>query len=511
MPFPSASVCTARCWMTAGLLLALASLSLGQNDLSMLYSEAQKAQASGNLAVATRKYEAIVQLQPNMAEAYANLANLYYQQGQIDRAKSAYQKALQRKPELVGPNFLLGVIAFGEHDYTAALDHLRKAAASQPSNPLVYAYLGYTQFACSGFIEAAANLEKAYSLSAADIDVVYHLSKSYGHLADRAFAQLQSEYPRSVYTLLARAHVAEMKEDWPEATRQYTLALEKMPGNLRLQQKAEWSAAMAGGKATPPSGVPADEIVDASVAYKDTQLSGTKLHEEITKWQSRMQELESINGSIDKDGRQRYRQGEGYQVLAYLTSLAVFDLDQDSYRAHQLRAQMFEASNNDEAAIKEYREALKRKPDLQNIHFAIGTLYWKDQHLDDAWPELQMELKTNPHHPQALYELGEICAFNRRTSDAESYFTQAIKLAPGMADAHYGLEKIYTESGRYAKSLDELQAALKLNAADPTVHYRLAAVYRKLGRQEDAQHELALFDQVRAQTSAAHKGSSTVK
>jgi tetratricopeptide (TPR) repeat protein len=502
MRFPRALACI------LGVALAFALLAPAQSDLRQLYAEAQQAQAAGNLAVATGKYEAIVKLQPKMAEACANLGNLYYEQGQIERAKAAYRKAIEQKPELVGPQFLLGVIAFGEHDYSEALDHLGKAAASQPSNPMIYAYLGYTRFARSEFGEATTNLEKAYALNGTDIDVLYHLSKSYGHSADRAFAQLQSEFPGSVYTLLARAHLAEIKEDWADAAKQYGLALEKMPDNQRLREKARWSEAMATtGKATPPADSQKDELVDASVAYKDTPLSAPKLKEEITRWQSKLSGLESI----DKDDRRRYWQGEGYQALAYLTSLVVFELDQDSYRAHELRAQMFEESNNDDGAIREYREALKRKPDLQNIHFAIGTLYWKDQHLDNAWAELQMELKTNAHHPQALYELGDICAFTGRTSEAEKYFLQAVKLEPGMADAHYALEKIYTESGRYDKSLEQLQTALKLNASDSTAHYRLAVVYRKLGRPEDAQRELALFDRSKAQTAVAHNGSSTVK
>jgi tetratricopeptide (TPR) repeat protein len=488
------------------LVLSFVSPALAQSDLRELYTEAQHAQAAGDLATATRKYEAIVRLQPRMAEAYANLGNLYYQQGQTERAKTAYQKAIEQKPELIGPHFFLGVIAFDEHDYSAALDHLEKAAATQPSNPLIYSYLGYTRYARSEFGEAATNLEKANTLNGNDVDVLYQLSKSYGHLADRAFAQLQAQFPDSVYPVLARAHLAETKEDWADAARQYGLALKKMPENARLRAKVEWSTAMAAGKPATLDKTAVDELVDASLAYKDTSIAGAKLKEEIVRWQSQMGGL----ASIQKDG-QLYLQGEGYQVLAYLTSLAVFERDPDSYRAHQLRAQMFERVNNDDAAIQEYREALKRKPDLQNIHFAIGTLYWKDHRLDDAWPELLLELKTNAHHPQALYELGDICAFTGRPAEAEKYFLQAVKLEPGMTEAHYALEKIYTESGRYDKSINQLQRVLKLNASEPTAHYRLNVVYRKLGRLQDAERELALFDQKKAQSAASQNGSSSVK
>jgi tetratricopeptide (TPR) repeat protein len=488
------------------LLFALAVPVLAQNDLNELYTQAQQAQASGDLPTAIAKYEAIVQLQPRMAEAYANLGNLYFQQGNTKRAKAAYLKAIEQKPELTGPHFLLGVIAFQDHDYSTALTHLEKAAATQTNNSQVYAYLGYTRFARSEFGDAASNLERAAALNGADIDVLYHLSKSYGHLADRAFAQLQTDFPNSVYRALARAHVAEIKEDWAGAAAQYRLALEKMPDNPRLREKARWSAARAAGNTTPLADPPTDEIIDASLAYKDAALSGPKLKQEIAAWQTKVNALASSN----RDDRQLYLLGEGHQILAYLTSLDVLDIDPDSYRTHELRAQMFEQSNSDDRAIEEYREALKRKPDLQNIHFAIGSLYWKDEHLDDAWLELQAELKTNPHHPQALYESGDICLSKGHPAEAEKYFLEAVRLQPDMEEAHYALEKIYTESGRYDKSLEQLRAAIKANAADYTAHYRLFVVYRKLGRQEEAQRELAQFEKSK-KGPPAQSGSSTVK
>ncbi len=482
--------------------------ALPQEDLARLYSEAQQAQAAGDLATATRRYEAIVKEQPQMAEAYANLGNLYYQQRQMGRAKATYEKAIQLKPDLAGPHFFLGVIAFGEHDYSSALRYLQRAETSQTSTPLIYAYLGYTHYARSEFREAARDLEKAGALDGADIDVLYHLGKSYGHLAKDSFAQLQRQFPNSVYTILARAHLDETKEDWGAASRQYNLALQKMPGNERLREKSRWIAVKATGASAPPESGATDDLVDASLAYKDSPPSGHRLREEMGRWQSKLRAFPQR----DKSDRDVYVIAEGFQVLSYLSSLAVFELDSDSYRAHQLRAQLLEEQNNDDGAIGEYRDALKRKPNLQNIHFAIGSLYWKNQRFDEAWPELQQELRIDPNHAQALYELGDICAFNGRAQEAEKYFLETLKLEPGMTDAHFALEKLYTESGRYEKSLDHLRAVLRIDPADTRTHYRLALVYRKMGRAQDAGRELAIFSQHRQQSNASgQSGSSMVK
>ncbi len=493
------------------LATALSAVLRAQDEVRTLYTEAQRAQASGDLPTATRKYEAITRLEPRMAEAYANLGNLYYEQGESARAKAAYQKALELKPELAGPHFFLGVIAFGEREYQAALGYLKRAADEQPSNPLIYAYLGYTNFARGSYQDAATSLEKAAELNPADIDVGYHLSKSYAHLADQTFAQLQARFGDSVYPILVRAHLDEAKEDWTDARDQYRLALKKMPDNVRLQEKERWSTAKAAGQTPSPITAPADEIIDGSLEDKDRALTGSGLKQEIKRLQSETKSHLPGSNAGRASERDVYLEGEAYQSLAYLTSLEVLELDPDSYRAHQLRAQMFEESNNDEGAITEYREALKRKPDLQNIHFAIGSIYWKNHQSDNAKAELELELKINPHHPEALYEMGDLCASTGHAADAERYFLEALRLQPDMVEPRFALEKMYTESGRYDKSVAQLRAALRDNPDQSTAHYRLAQVYRKMGRPEEAQRELALFDRSRAQPGNAQKGSSTVK
>ena len=398
--------------------LFILSPALSQDDLLKLYSEAQQAQAAGDLPTAAGKYEAIVRLRPQMAEAHANLGNLYYQQGQMDRAKAAYQKAIQIKPELAGPYFFLGVIAFGAHDYVTALRDLQRAESMQESNVLIHSYLGYTQYARSSFHEAAAELEKAIALDAADVDVLYHLSKSYGHLAKESFADLQKRFSNSAYNHLAHAHAYETKENWKAASEQYQLALEKLPDNPRLRKKSEWIAAKAAGGSPVDDNGGSDELIDGSLIYKEAVLTAPKIRDEMARWQSNIRTSRE-SGQTD---RNLYTIAEGYQVLSYLSSLAVLKADPDSYRSHELRAQLLEESNDDAGAIAEYRNVLKKKPELQNIHFAIGTLYWKDQHFDQARPELQQELQNNPNHPQALYELGDIFASGGNAQEAEKCF-----------------------------------------------------------------------------------------
>ena len=416
----------------AATALAFLSPALPQDELAELYSQAQQAQKTGDLATATRKYEAIVQLRPQMAEAYANLGNLYYQQGQSDRAKPAYEKAIHIKPDLAGPHFFLGVIAFGEHDYSPALRYLERAEALEPSNKLIHSYLGYTQYARFAFREAAGELEKAAALDAGDIDVLYHLSKSYSHLAKDTFHQLQNEFPNSVYTNRARAHAYEIEENWKPAGEQYNLALEKMPNDRRLRDRSQWIAAKVADASAPSDAGATDELIDGSLAYKDSQVSGPKLKGEMTQWQSKMRALDGQRRS----DKQVYRAAEGYQVLSYLSSLAVFESDPDSYRSHQLRAQLLEASNKEEDAIAEYRNLINLAPDDAEAYYNLGVALKQKQDFDGAIAALEKAIGLEPGLPEAHYTLGVIFWQQGKLDEAAAEFRAAIRLRPTFAEAH---------------------------------------------------------------------------
>jgi len=484
-------------------LLAIAVALLGsksasaQEELKRVYSEAQQAQAEGDLATATAKYEEIVRLQPRMAEAYANLGNLYYQQTRMSRAKAAYTRAAALKPNLGGPQFFLGVIAFGEHDYASALHYFERAQTLESGNSLIHAYLGYTAYARNAFHNGAQELERAMALDKSDIDVLYHLSKCYAHLADESLIRLKSQYADSVWTNLARAHAFETQENWTAAGEQYSLASQQMPDSVSLQQKVRSAASKASGGSSAVSSA-TDPLIEGFLYYTDVPLSGSRLDDAIAQWQTTVRGLEKETSN----GKQTYLLAEGYQLLSYLLTLRVVGADPNSYRVHQLQAQSFEASDKDEAAIAEYRKALEKKPDLQNIHFAIGSLYWKAQSFNAAWKELEEELKLNPNHPQALYELGDIAAFAGDAADAEKDFLAALKLDASLVEAHLALEKLYTQSGRLALSVEHLKKVLAIVPTEARVHYRLAIVYRKQGQIAAADRELALFNQQPASSKA---------
>ncbi len=463
-----------------------------QEKLASLYQEAQQAVASGNQGLAAEKYEQIVKLAPSIAEAFANLGNAYYSIGKTGQAAAAFRRAAKLKPQLTGPHFFLGVMAFNEHSYETAAKHFASAEKLEPANPLVRAYLGYTDYGLGRYDEAARHLEVA-AAGGADPDILYHLSKTYGQLAKKAYGDLHVRFAGSLYDDLAQAHAHEAAHEWEAAAESYQRLSKRMPDNAALRRRLE-SASAKTANAPPVDAAGNDEIVDASLSLLEAPPSGEKLADRYQELASRVPAFSNTPPSAEA----AYRAAETFQSLAYLASLRVLEEDASSCRAHQLKGESLEAAGGNDEAIAEYQKALQAKPELPTLHFAIANIYWKTNRLAQASPELRSELQVDPNNAQALYELGDVLADSGNSVEAERYFLKALQLQPRMPEPHLSLEKIYSARADYPKALQHLQAASTLDPLNSTPHYRMAGIYRKLGRAADAEKEMALFEHLKS-------------
>lgn len=482
------------------LLLLPSSLCALQDELVRLYGEARSAEAASDYATATQRYERIVALRPDMAEAYANLGNLYYVQGRLDRAEASFLKAVRLKPGLAAPHLFLGVLYFNNGDPVQAVPQLTAALKLDPSsNAMGELYLGYAYYALARYADSAGFLEKAAERDEKNLDAWYHLSMVYGQLSKLSFETLQKQHADAFETHLARSHFHESTGNWAEAREELMRALSVQPGGAeRLQRRVEWLEQRAAGKTPdpPPSQDAGPE--EGSTKYLYSPPAGAAILTAIGAERGLVTEALK---AAPQTRQTRYRLAESYQALSFLSSLWVLQAEPDSYRAHQLRAQSLEAAGRTDEAVAEYREALGRKPELRTIHFAIGNLLWRNERLDEALPELEAELKLNPRDAQAHYEIGDILISRSQTAEAEKHFEEAIRYSPSMPEAHLALERIAGAKGNFPKALAHLKKAAALSPQDPTPHYRMWLLYRRLGRSAEAQAARQLFEERKKQNA----------
>lgn len=484
-------------------ILATAFLCFGQDDeLFRLYTEASQAQSRGDFKTATEKYQRIVTLRPDMAEVHSNLGILYYQQKQSSEASHHFRKAIDLKPGLAAPHFFLGVFSVGDRKYDEAVQHLQRAQALGVPEAELNFHLGHAYFGQSRYESAARHFERAAEDPTRDhLEVFYHLSKSYSRLAHKYFALLKEKFVGSNFVHLARAHAFEIEKKWEKARSEYDEALRQDPDNDRLREKLAWvTRKEAEGSLAPEHSAAMDEIVDGQLRFFYHPPKGDALVNEFRRSQGRIRQLLREE---DQSAKKFYLLGERYQVVSYLASLSVFASSPNSYRAHQLKGELYEAIGKNDEAIQEYRRALELKPDLRELNFWIGNLYWKRDRLEEALPELQKEIAVNPNHPEALYEIGDILYAQGNLEAAEKYFLRSLKANATTAETRLALEKIYSNWGQYDRALAQLRDAAEVAPQDSTPHYRMWVIYRRLGRNEEAAAAINTFRKLKAQEDAA--------
>jgi tetratricopeptide (TPR) repeat protein len=188
-----------------------------------------------------------------------------------------------------------------------------------------------------------------------------------------------------------------------------------------------------------------------------------------------------------------------FSDLSIRASQALLFTAPGAYQVHELNAEALETQGNWKDAAMEYREVLKKNPNLRGIHYRLGRLLLSAPKtatsLQEARREFTEELKIDPGNAGAEYVLGELAREDQQWPAAIEHFGRAAKLDAGFADAFVGLGRSLIAGGRAAEAIAPLETAEKLQPDNPVPHFHLATAYRRTGRKQDADRELGLHQQ----------------
>jgi serine/threonine protein kinase len=141
-----------------------------------------------------------------------------------------------------------------------------------------------------------------------------------------------------------------------------------------------------------------------------------------------------------------FRRQPAQAIPMYIQSLRLNARDAE---AHQRLAQCYEATNQPEAALREYQEATQLAPQHPGIHFALG----------------QLALRLN------------------RLPLAEQAFVQVLNVNPADHRTRFLLAQVYERENRLADALRECNYVVgPLGVSDPAVPQMLNRLRARLGR-----------------------------
>ncbi len=127
-------------------------------------------------AEAEAEYRRAIELSPSDAAAHAGLADWLLCQGRTEEALASARRAQELDPRAFD-GIQVGWILFQAHRYDEAIRELRTALTIAPKNPMAEWYLGFALVGAERFDEAITTLERAASLSdrsAAVLGVLVH-------------------------------------------------------------------------------------------------------------------------------------------------------------------------------------------------------------------------------------------------------------------------------------------------------------------------------------------------
>ncbi|HEX4951085.1 MAG TPA: tetratricopeptide repeat protein [Blastocatellia bacterium] len=195
-----------------------------------------------------------------------------------------------------------------------------------------------------------------------------------------------------------------------------------------------------------------------------------------------------------------YHRGRAHFKLSQASYQQMFKLDPKSVRVHQVLAQSYQEAGREADAIAEYELALKAAPTLPGVREALGSLYWKNNRMDEAEKMFEQELQLDPHNALVMYKAGSMRVERGQPERGLPLLEAAVKQHQELIDAYYYLGKAQALLNQNDAALVHLKRAIDGGATRELVEsswYQLARLYRKLGRSAEAQTAMETFQQLR--------------
>ena len=173
----------------------------------------------------------------------------------------------------------------------------------------------------------------------------------------------------------------------------------------------------------------------------------------------------------------------------------------DSARAHQLEGEMLSLQRKLPEAEKEYREAIRIRPQTPGARLQLGELYGVAGQWDKAEAEFRAETRARPGDAEASYRLGHALLEQGKTREARAELERADGLAPAMPETLYALGKacwLGQDIAAAEKHWVTLLSLEKESALAAQAHFGLAGLYRRKGMPERADGEMKEYQRLRA-------------
>ena len=144
-----------------------------------------------------------------------------------------------------------------------------------------------------------------------------------------------------------------------------------------------------------------------------------------------------------------------------------------------------QAGRSDEA-VTQLREGLRLNPQFHDGHYLLGLALVQNGQIDEAIRQFREALRVDPDHVGTHNDLGLALGRKGRMDEAILHLREAVRLNPYHAGAHINLGVALSQKGRSDEAIAQYQEALRLKPADGDLLHNLGAALAKRGQLDEA-------------------------
>jgi tetratricopeptide (TPR) repeat protein len=521
-------------------LLAVPIYGFGQQDnssgLDDLLTGAQRAQARGDYALATRNYMQAVLIEPAVPELWANLGLMQQAAGQYNEAVASFLQANRLNSSLYVPNLFLGIDYAHSGKVQSAITFLAKAEELNRADPQAPLALGRAYISTGRVSAAIQQLDHATNLAPKLGAAWFALGIAHLDLVEDEARIISEENKGSPFARALYAESLQKQARFGEAASLYKTLLNARPqlpclgselgfallrnhdpSGAEEQFAAERSAhpacslailgqiriAIANGDNHRAIGL-LDELwnrdqgfVRSSAAilldgtFNDATATNVALlssEESATLAPDLRNALSAAFGLSDPevkrpeahapDGSQMDQTPEAsYTEGHFLACARQLEPSVARLKVEKLHllAECAESTGNDALALRAASALNRLQPN------SAEALYWSIRANERlAMQSLARFQQLDPDSAASHVLLGDIYHQLERNDDAQTEYLKALKLSPGDPAALLGVSTAYLSNGNLPAAAEAAQSALSKRPDDPDINFLMAEI--ELGR-----------------------------
>ncbi len=429
-----------------------------------------------------------VELTPHDLKAREFLAKVYSRLKKFDLAISQYREILKKDPGSKDVGLHLSTLLIRVKEYGPALDELSILIEREPEMMLAHYYKGRIHMELKAYDSAKQAFLRGLEIDSKFLPALMDLATLYGRMdkvdmAIETYNKILLSYPTSI---VAREKLIALY---------YKTGQEKLAEDNMEEMKRIFS----------PGDLKRKRLGLIYLRYGKLNKSIEELKSIVSAWPDDQEARYYLGAALEENGDlagayenfDLLNADSGYFINARMHMAYILEKQErpdeaislvketinhkrDNPRLYLMLTSLYEIKEEYLNAVDILKEGIRYNARNTDLFYRLGVVLDKLKRNEECLEQMEMVIKIDPQHADALNYIGYTYAVEGIHLDrALELIERAIKYRPDSGYIIDSLGWVYFRKGQYDKALEELKRAIVLSPEDPTIHEHLGDVYFK--------------------------------